>query len=223
MPEILHMEQRSQAWFDARKGMITASKFADIMAKGRGSAPSARRQTYLHHVVAERLSGELDENYVGPDAERGIAFEDEAIAAYEFQTDVTVKRIGMVKNDIAGASPDGLVGDDGLVEVKCPRRHHFIRMVLSDDPAVDYRWQVMGQLWLSGRAWCDVCLYSPPLPLFIHRVAHDPLAIGALADAVREFAEDVDAACAEARRRIFSNQPLDEIEQLAGANPWRNE
>ena len=73
MAEILHMEQRSQAWHRARKGLITASKFADIMAKGRGSAPSARRQTYLHHVVAERLSGELDENYVGPDAERGIA------------------------------------------------------------------------------------------------------------------------------------------------------
>ena len=221
--QILHMEQRSQAWFDARKGLITASKFADIMAKGRGSAPSARRQTYLHHVVAERLSGELDENYVGPDAERGIAFEDEAIAAYEFQTDVTVKRIGMVKNDIAGASPDGLVGDDGLVEVKCPRRHHFIRRVLSDDPVVDYRWQVLGQLWLSDRMWCDVCLYSPPLPLYITRVTASPQEIDDLANAVYSFAADVDAACIEARRRIFSNQPLDEIEQLAGANPWRIE
>ena len=136
---------------------------------------------------------------------------------------MTVKRIGMVKNDIAGASPDGLVGDDGLVEVKCPRRHHFIRMVLSDDPAADYRWQVLGQLWLSERKWCDVCLYSPPCRCSF-TAWRRPKAIGdALAEAVAEFAADVDAACAEARRRIFSNQPLDEIEQLAGANPWRNE
>ena len=73
MAEILHMEQRSAAWHRARLGLPTASNFADVMAKGRGSAPSARRQTYLNHLVAERISGELSENYTGADAERGIA------------------------------------------------------------------------------------------------------------------------------------------------------
>ena len=223
MVEILTMQQRSAEWYQARLGLVTASNFAEVMAKGRGSAPSARRQTYLNHVVAERLSRELSENYTGADAERGIALEDEAIAAYEFQTDATVKRIGMVRNDIAGASPDGLVGDDGLVEVKAPRRHHYIRMILSEDPAADYRPQIMGQLWLSERARCDLVLYSPPLPLFVHRVVRDADYIDDLAAAVAAFEADVIEACTDARRIIHTNERLDPIEEMAGANPWRDE
>ena len=221
MTEILTMQQRSAEWFAARLGLVTASKFGEVMAKGRGSAPSARRQTYLNHVVAERISGELSENYTGADAERGIAYEDEAIRAYEFQTDAKVKRIGMVRNDIAGASPDGLVGDDGLVEAKAPRRHHYIRMILSDDPAADYRPQIMGQLWLTERAWCDLCLYAPPLPLFVHRVPRDDDYIADLDTAVVAFEADVVEACTEARRIIHTNEPLDPIEELVGPNPWR--
>ena len=190
------------------------------MAKGRGAAPSARRQTYLNHVVAERISQELSENYTGTDADRGIALEDEAIAAYEFQTDATVKRIGMVRNDIAGASPDGLVGDDGLVEVKAPRRHHYVRMVLSDAPAADYLPQIMGQLWLSDRAWCDLCLYAPPLPLFVRRVPRDDEYIEQLATAVAAFEDDAADACTELRRRIHSNLPLDPLEEIIGRNPF---
>ena len=203
--EILYCEQRSSTWFAARLGLVTASKFSHVMAMGRGSAPSARRQICLNYMVAERISGELAENYTGADAERGIAYEDEAIRAYEFHTDATVKRIGMVRNDIAGASPDGLVGEEGLVEVKAPRRHHYIRMILSDDPVADYRPQIMGQLWLSGRAWCDLCLYSPPLPLFVRRVARDDDYIAELAVAVAAFEADVSKACVEARRIIHTN------------------
>ena len=220
--QILTMPQRSAEWYAARLGLVTASKFGEVMAKGRGSAPSARRQTYLNHVVAERISGELSENYTGADADRGIAYEDEAIRAYEFQTDATVKRIGMVRNDIAGASPDGLVGDEGLVEVKAPRRHHYIRMILSDDPAADYRPQIMGQLWLSERAWCDLCLYSPPLPLFVRRVPRDDDYIADLVTAVAAFELDVIEACTDARRIIHTNEPLDPIEELTSPNPWRD-
>ena len=124
---------------------------------------------------------------------------------------------------IAGASPDGLVGEDGLVEVKAPRRHHYIRMILSDDPAVDYRPQIMGQLWLTERAWCDLCLYAPPLPLFVHRVARDDAYIDDLAEAVAAFEADVADACTAARRIIHTNEPLDPIEELVGPNPWRDE
>ena len=216
--ETLTMQQRSAAWFTARLGLVTASKFGEVMAKGRGDNPSARRQTYLNHVVAERISQELAENYTGSDADRGIAYEDEAIAAYEFQTDATVKRIGMVKNAIAGASPDGLVGDDGLVEVKAPRHHHYIRMILSEDPAADYRPQIMGQLWLTERAWCDLCLYSPPLPLFVRRVPRDDDYIADLATEVAAFEADASKACVEARRIIHTNEPLDPIEELVGPN-----
>ena len=213
MAEILTMQQRSAEWFQARLGRVTASKFSEVMAKGRGSSPSARRQTYLNHLVAERISGELAENYTGGDAERGIAYEDEAIRAYEFQTDETVKRIGLVRNDLAGASPDGLVGDDGLVEVKAPRRHHYIRMVLSDDPAADYFPQIMGQLWLTERSWCDLCLYAPPLPLFVLRVPREDDYIANLATAVEAFEADVIEACTNARRIIFTNEPLDASEE----------
>ena len=185
--------------------------------------PPMAYQTYLNHVVAERISGELAENYTGADAERGIAYEDEAILAYEFQVNTTVKRIGMVRNDIAGASPDGLVGEYGLVEVKAPRRHHYIRMILSDDPAANYRPQIQGQLWLSERAWCDLCLYAPPLPLFIRRVLRDDDYIAELAVAVAAFETDVAKACVEARRIIHTNEPLDQIEELTGPNPWREQ
>ena len=221
MMQILTMQQRSAEWFQERLGLVTASHFGEVMAKGRGDKPSARRQTYLNHVVAERISRELSENYTGADAERGIAYEDEAIRAYEFQEDVTVKRIGMGRTESFGASPDGLVGKKGLVEVKAPRRHHYIRMILSDDPAADYRPQIMGQLWVFKAEWCDLCLYSPPLPLFVRRVARDDDYIGELATAVAAFEADVSKACVEARRIIHTNEPLDPIEELTSPNSWR--
>ena len=218
MPEILTMPQRSFEWFQARMGMPTASNFGEIMAKGRGSAPSARRMTYMHKLLAERLSRELDENYTGPDAMRGVEMEEVALQAYEFETGAKVQKVGFVKNDFAGASPDGLVGDEGLVEVKCPRRHHYIRMALSDDPAADYRHQIGGQLWLSGRKWCDLVLYSPPLPLSIQRCHSDDEQRAAMAEAVEAFATELDETEAALRKTLGMDNapPLDALEEMIG-------
>ena len=96
-------------------------------------------------------------------------------------------------------------------------------MILSDDPAADYRPQIMGQLWLSERAWCDLCLYAPPLPLFVRRVLRDDDYIADLATAVAAFEVDVIEACTNARRIIHTNEKLDPIEELVGANPWRED
>ena len=172
----------------------------------------------MHKLLAERLSRELDENYTGPDAMRGVELEDVAIQAYEFEAGVKVKRVGMVRNDFAGASPDGLVGDEGLVEVKCPRRHHYIRMILSDNPAADYWAQIQGQLWLSERQWCDLVLYSPPLPLFVFPVKRDREYIIALSNAVDDFADELDETEAALRRKLGMDNapPLDALEEMIG-------
>ena len=220
MPEILTMPQRSYEWYAARMGIPTASEFGEIMAKGRGSAPSVRRGNYMNHVLAERLSRELDENYTGADALRGVELEDAAIHAYEFEAGVKVKRIGLVRNGIAGASPDGIVGDDGLAEAKCPRRHHFVRMLRSEDPAADYHWQVQGQLWISERKWCDVLIYSPPLPLRVKRVYPDEDAHEQLALHVASFAVELDEEEAALRRKLGMDNapPLDALEEMIGRN-----
>ena len=183
-------------------GLPTASNFAEIMAKGRGGAPSVRRGGYMNKLLAERLSSELDEGYAGGDVMRGMELEDAAISAYEFECGVKVERIGFMRSEVAGASPDGLVGENGLIEVKCPRRHHYVRMVLSGNPAADYMPQIQGQLWLSGRQWCDLVLYSPPLPLFVHRVNRDEDDIGELSEAVQSFAADLAEAEVALRRQL---------------------
>ena len=202
MPEILHMQQRTYDWYMARMGIPTASMFGEIMAKGRGSAPSVRRGNYMHKLIGERLSRELCENFTAADADRGLELEDKAIEAYEFERSVKVERVGMVKNYGTGGSPDGLVGEDGMVEVKCPRYWHFVRMLSSDNPAVDYHWQVQGNLWISERKWCDVLLYAPPLPLHIERVMRDPESISELVSAVAQFAINLDETEAELRRKL---------------------
>ena len=191
--EILNMEQRSYEWFQARLGIPTASSFADITAKGRGSAPSARRVAYQHKLLAERLSRELDEGFAGGDLMRGIELEEAALAAYQFETDAKVQKIGLLHAGFCAASPDGMVGNSGLVEVKAPRRWHYVRMALSENPAADYLPQIYGQLWLADRPWCDLVLYSPPLPIFIHRVYRDDERIAELANAVEEFAVELDS------------------------------
>lgn len=184
---ILPHEQLSPEWFAAKAGVISASSVADLMAKTK-SGPSTSRKNYITQLAVERITGTRDEGYSNAAMQRGIALEPEARAEYERLRCVLVEEVGFALHDVmdyAGASMDGLVGDDGLLEIKCPTAMAKHAEALRNGAhAAEYRWQVMAQLWISGRAWCDVASFDPRFPeglqLAITRVHRDEKAIAEL-------------------------------------------
>lgn len=191
-------EQRSPEWFEARRGKVTASKIADVMATGRSGKPSATRANYAADLVAERLSGEPTQGFSNAAMQWGTETEPEARAAYEFMADATVTEVGFIPHpsiDDAGASPDGLVGDDGLVEIKCPNTAKHIATLTGAQIDGKYIKQMQFQMACTGRAWCDFVSYDPRLPpamaLWIKRIHRDDEAIAEIEKAVREFLAEV--------------------------------
>lgn len=185
-------EQRTEEWFAKRAGKFTGSRFAALMAKGRGGQPSATRANLLVQLAVERITGQCAEGYSNAAMRRGTELEPEALLAYEMHTGQIVTPIDFVDHPripMVGVSPDGLVGGDGLVEIKCPdamARHYGA--LLSGDHADEYRWQIQGQLWVTGRAWCDAVSFDPRFPagkqLAITRVLPSTDDFAALAAAV---------------------------------------
>ena len=196
-PEILTMEQGTDEWHAARLGIPTASSFSAILASGRGGSPSKTRQTYLYKLAGERLTGQPAENFTTPAMERGHALEAEARALYEFSEGGTVEQVGFMRNHRAGASPDGLVGDDGLLEIKTCAAHILIGHIEANRPPPEHAAQVAGQMWVAERAWCDLYLYCPGLPPFRSRITRDDEYIdNVLAPGVQRFNDDLDALVA---------------------------
>lgn len=162
---VVEAEQRSQAWLQARLGKPTASRYGDIMSRTR-SGYSAGRKNYMAELVAQRLTGTIEEGYTNSAMQWGVDNEDSARLAYEFASGNTVETTGLWLHDKleTGASPDGLVGSSGLVEIKCPNTATHIETLLSKKLPYQYRAQVQGQLWITGREWCDFVSYDPRLP-----------------------------------------------------------
>lgn len=187
------MEQGSTEWLQVRLGKVTASRVADIVAKTK-SGPSASRANYMAQLIAERLSGVPQESYTNSAMQWGTATEDEARAAYEFETGAHVESIAFVEHpeiNHCGASPDGLVNGSGLVEIKCPNTATHIQTVIGKVVPSKYIVQMQWQMACTGRDWCDFVSYDPRLPdrmrLFIRRVDRDEKHISELQDAVRVF------------------------------------
>ncbi len=158
-------EQGSEAWLKMRLGKVTASKMSDVLSKGRGTAPSKMAETYMMELIAERLTG-LSKPFFENDAMRwGAETEPQARSMYEINNDfVSVEEVAFVERDeFIGISPDGLVGDDGLLEIKCPNTTTQIKRALSDDYAKDYYTQIQCQLWVTERKWCDFVSFDPRL------------------------------------------------------------
>ena len=160
-------EQRTDSWFAKRAGCFTASRMADLMARTK-TGPSASRKNMIATLACERISGTCVETYSNAAMERGVHLEQEALDAYAFETGVAVEQIAYIAHPSlarVGCSPDGLVGDDGLVEVKCPSamaRH--LEALQSGSHAVEYRWQLQHQLFVTGSAWVDAVSYDPRWP-----------------------------------------------------------
>lgn len=191
--EIINCDQNSPEWFECRRGLPTASAFADILAKGEGKT----RKSYLHKLAAEIITGQPLESYNNPYMERGHAQEDDARQLYAFMMDAEPVRVGFVRNGPKGCSPDSLIGDSGVLEIKTQRADLMIETLSKDKFPAAHVAQCQGALWVTEREWIDICVFAPSMPLFVKRAYRDAAYIANLAKAVDEFnaelAETVEA------------------------------
>lgn len=160
---IENIEQGTEEWHELRKGVVTASRFKDVLSQGRGSSPSKTRQSYMYELAAEILTGQVE--FTEPNKYMAWGNEQEPMARemYEFMTDNEVRQVAFIKHDSlnCGASPDGLVGDNGGIEIKCPKTTTQIETFLSGKMPSIHKAQVQGCLWLSEREFWDFISYDP--------------------------------------------------------------
>ncbi len=204
---LVDCEQGSDEWRLARMGIPTASAFSKIITP-KTMKPSESRVPYAHRLIAERVLGRPQEDESHGFASRGSDLEENGRGYYEFIRGVTVRRIGFIMTDDrkAGASPDGLVLEKGLLELKCPSAPVHIGYLL-DTEGIGYRCQVQGQLWISERDWVDTVSYHPELPDVIRRVGRDETFIRALEEAVGSFNLFVDKCMEQLARDGYIELP----------------
>ena len=193
------IEQGSPEWFAQRLGKVTASRVADVIAKTK-TGYSTSRDNYMAQLVCERMTGVVAESYSNAAMQWGTETEPLARAAYEAHEDVLVDEVAMIAHptiEAAGASPDGLVGDDGLLEIKCPNTATHIDTLLSQLVPTKYMTQMYWQLACTGRKWCDFVSFDPRMPkelqLFIKRINRDDAYIDMLEKEVVSFLKELDA------------------------------
>lgn len=197
--------QGRAGWLKARLGRATASRVADIIAKTK-TGWGASRANYAAQLVAERLTGEAQESYTNAAMKLGTEMEPEARAAYEFRTNEDVAQVGFVNHPrilMSGASPDGLVAADGLLEIKCPNTATHIDTLLGQSVPGKYVTQMQWQMACTGRQWTDFVSYDPRMPesmrFFVRRLARDNAAIANLEKLVCDFLAEVESTVIELR------------------------
>lgn len=199
MKEAELVEQGSQEWIDARLGLATSSRFRDILAKARSKGDeAAARRNYRAELVVERMTGKQVERYVTAAMDWGTQTEDLAKLAYTLVTTNLVDDVGFIRHKTlqAGASPDGLIGLDGCLEIKNKMLANHIEVLKASHMPAEHRAQVQGQIWLTGRKWCDFVSFAPELPenaqLFIERIYRDDEYIRTLQLEVALFLDEID-------------------------------
>jgi putative phage-type endonuclease len=196
------IEQGTPEWFAQRVGKVTASRIADVLAKGR-NGPSMTRAAYMAELIAETLTGQPANPFAGnADTERGIELEPEARATYEVHTGRMVQAAPFVVHpaiERSGASPDGYAGE-GLLEVKCPRTHTHLEYLLAGEPPSKYVPQMAWQCACTGRPWVDFASYCPVMPedlrLFVVRYEPSMAYLQEMEAAVRDFLGEMDTKLA---------------------------
>lgn len=185
--KLVDVEQGTDEWLEARRGMVTSSLFTAATAKGEGKT----KHTYLCKLLAERLTGNLVENYTNKKFDWGKEQEPGARAMYCFETGLKVTEVGFVKyDDNIGCSPDGFVGNDGMLQIKCPDSHTHISYLLKKTAPATYMKQIQGEMWVTGRIWSDFLSFDPRnqfKDIFIVRVYRDEEFIKKLAQGINEF------------------------------------
>jgi putative phage-type endonuclease len=192
------MEQRTPEWFAERRGKVTASRVGDMLAKTK-SGWGAGRHNLMGELIAERLTGKSTEKFTNDAMQWGSDTEADARAAYQFEKAVLVAEAGFVPHptiEMAGASPDGYVGIDGLIECKCPLTSNHIEILLGQSVPSKYIWQIQMQLACTQRQWCDFVSFDPRLPenmsLFINRVQRDDEAIAYMEKEIAVFLSELE-------------------------------
>lgn len=192
------MEQRTEEWYKARLGKVTASRVADVLAKTK-TGVSASRANYLTELVVERLTGQQAEFYTNDAMQWGADTEPQARMAYEAHKNVLVDEEGFIDHPSIpnfGCSPDGLISNDGLIEIKCPNSKTHIDTLLSGKAPSKYIPQMQTQMAVTGRQYCDFVSFDPRLPedlqLFVIRVERDDEYIAKLEEEVSAFLKEVD-------------------------------
>lgn len=189
MEIIKDVDQGTEEWHKLRFGWITASKFKDVIAGGAGKT----RKSYMYQLASEILTEERAESYSNEYMEWGTQTEPQARAMYEFESGNTVDQVTFIRHGElkAGCSPDGLIGDDGLIEIKCPKTSTQIETFLSRKMPTIHNAQVQGQLWISEREWTDFVSFDPRIngasSYFCTRVYRDEKYISELAEKVKAF------------------------------------
>jgi len=204
-------DQRTEDWYAARLGKVTASRFRDAIASLKSGAPAQAQRDYLTELVVERLTQQPIQRFQNAAMNWGTEQEPAARAAYERATGRIVEETGFVAHDtlMAGCSPDGLVDWDGLIEIKCPfNTANHIETLLNGMPA-DHIPQVQGQMWITGREWCDFVSYDPRMPaelqLHVQRIQRDEAFIADLERRVTSFLAEVGTQV-EALRRLAESK-----------------
>lgn len=189
---ILDLEQGSDEWFAARLGIPTASRFKDIVTPANGDK-SKSYKAYMYELIAERLTKERDEFFKSDWMQRGNEVEPLARASYEFIHDVEVKEVGMILNDAKtiGISPDGLIGDNGGLEIKCPKASTVVKYMLNDTLPLEYKPQVMGSLMVSDREYWDFLAFHPSMDFFEVRVHRDETYIKKMKQHMDDFVDEL--------------------------------
>ena len=191
------MEQGTEEWFAARLGRVTASRVQDIVARTK-SGYSATRDNYMAQLVCERLTGKATESFSNAAMAHGTETEPLARAAYEMANGVLVDEVGFIQHPtlMAGASPDGMVGTDGLIEIKCPQTNTHIATLIKGKIPSKYKAQMTWQMLCTGRKWCDFISFDPRLPqelqMFVQRYPYDAEYAKELESEVLLFLAEVD-------------------------------
>ncbi len=187
--EIIDCQQGTDEWFEAKLGVVSTSNFSKVLNKGEG------RKLYMRKLAAERLTGITQVSYSNDNMRAGQDLEPSAREYYELLHDCTVEEVGFIKRDEwTGTSPDGLVGADGLIEIKCVIPSTHIENILRAKMPTCYTSQVQGQLWVTERKWCDWFSYCPDMakrPYYSVRIGRDEEYIKELAIKVIIFVEDL--------------------------------
>ena len=201
------MEQQTEEWFSARLGKVTASRVADVIAKTK-TGYSASRDNYMAQLICERLTGQKGESFTNAAMTHGTETEPLARSAYENSRSLLVKEVGFINHpriEMSGASPDGLVADDGLVEIKCPNTATHIDTLLSQKVPTKYITQMQWQMLCCQRKWCDFVSFDNRLPenlqLFIQEVEFDPEYCAMLEKEVSQFLAELDSKVAKLKEK----------------------
>lgn len=202
-------EQGSAEWLQCRVGMVTASRISDAISFLKRGGESAARRDYRLDLIAERLSGRSENHYVSPEMEFGIENEPYARAAYEIGCGVMVDQVGFVLHptlDFTGGSPDGLVGEDGLIEIKCGKTTTHLKWMQAGVVPEEHQDQILWNLCCTERKWADFISFDPRMPeglrIFIVRMERDEARIAEMETLITQFNDEVEFFCKGLRKRV---------------------